>query len=128
MKMKGRMALILVCCLMVAAPAFAKTVKWNLAMTWNSTLTPLATPPVKLAKMVSDMTGGQFVIRVEGAEKHKAPLEILDMVKGGQYQMGHTASYYWKGKDATTALFTTVPFGMTASEQAPGSITAAAWN
>ena len=33
--------------------------------------------------MVSEMTGGNFEIRVEGAEKHKAPLGILDMVKGG---------------------------------------------
>ena len=31
--------------------------------------------------------------------------------------MGHSASYYWKGKDATTAIFTTVPFGMNALEQ-----------
>jgi TRAP-type mannitol/chloroaromatic compound transport system substrate-binding protein len=95
----------------------AKKVRWNLATTWNSTLTPLSTPPLKVAQMVSDMTGGNFIIKVEGAEKHKAPLEILDMVKGGQYEMGHTASYYWKGKDPVTTLFTTVPFGMTASEQ-----------
>ena len=106
MKMRGKIALALAVCVLLASPAFAaKTVKWNLAMTWNSTLTPLVTPPVKVAKMVSDMTGGNFVIKVEGAEKHKAPLEILDMVKGGQYEMGHTASYYWKGKDATTAIF-----------------------
>jgi len=102
----------------VTAPAAeSKQVRWNLATTWNSTLTPLSTPPVKVAQMVGEMSGGAFQIKVEGAEKHKAPLEILDMVKGGQFEMGHTASYYWKGKDATTALFTTVPFGMTASEQ-----------
>ncbi len=94
-----------------------KKIQWNLATTWNSTLTPLSTPPLKVAQLVSEMTDGNFTIKVEGAEKHKAPLEILDMVKGGQYEMGHTASYYWKGKDATTTLFTTVPFGMTASEQ-----------
>ncbi len=118
MKICGKIALAMASCALLVTPAFAaKTVKWNLAMTWNSTLTPLATPSVKVAKMVSDMTGGQFVIKVEGAEKHKAPLEILDMIKGGQYEMGHTASYYWKGKDATTAIFTTVPFGMTAAEQ-----------
>jgi TRAP-type mannitol/chloroaromatic compound transport system substrate-binding protein len=35
------------------------------------------------------------------------------MVKGGQYQMGHSASYYWKEKDMSTIFFTTVPFGMT---------------
>lgn len=105
----------------VAAPAPAKAsaekVDWKIAMTWSSTLTPLASPAPKLAKMVSDMTDGNFKIRVEGAEKHKAPLGILDMVKGGQYEMGHSAAYYWKGKDISSIFFTTVPFGMTAAEQ-----------
>ncbi|MCK5516710.1 MAG: TRAP transporter substrate-binding protein DctP, partial [Desulfobulbaceae bacterium] len=94
-----------------------KKVKWKLAMTWPSTLAPLATSAIKMSQMVSDMTGGNFVIRVEGKEKHKAPLGILDMVKGGQYQMGHSASYYWKGKDITSVFFTTVPFGMNMAEQ-----------
>lgn len=67
--------------------------------------------------MVEEMSGGQFVIKVEGKEKHKAPLGILDMVKGGQYQMGHSGSYYWKGKDISTIFFTTIPFGMTTAEQ-----------
>ena len=31
--------------------------------------------------------------------------------------MGHSASYYWKGKDIDTLPFTTMPFGMTAPEQ-----------
>lgn len=31
--------------------------------------------------------------------------------------MGHTASYYWKGKDISTVFYTTVPFGMNANEQ-----------
>ncbi|MEE4240659.1 MAG: TRAP transporter substrate-binding protein DctP [Desulfopila sp.] len=101
-----------------ATPAMAeKAVKWKLAMTWPTTLTPLVSPPIKLAELVSEMTDGNFIIRVEGAEKHKAALGILDMVKGGQYEIGHSASYYWKGKDITTTIFTTVPFGMTAAEQ-----------
>ena len=103
---------------MLASPALAaKTVKWKLAMTWPSTLTPLASPAPKLAKMVEEMSEGTFTIRVEGKEKHKAALGILDMVKGGQYQMGHSASYYWKGKDMSAVFGTTVPFGMTAAEQ-----------
>ena len=98
-----------------AAPE--KAVKWKLAMTWSSTLTPLASPPLKLAKLLDEMSSGKFTIRVEGSEKHKAALGILDMVKGGQYDMGHSASYYWKGKDMVMVFFTSVPFGMTASEQ-----------
>lgn len=94
-----------------------KIVTWKLAMTWPSTLTPLASPPAQVAKLVEEMSGGKFIIRAEGKEKHKAPLGILDMVKGGQYQMGHSGSYYWKGKDISTIFFTTIPFGMTTAEQ-----------
>jgi len=116
-----RITKILVAAMLVlftAMPALAeKTIKWKLAMTWPSTLTPLASPPIKLAKMVEEMSEGKFIIKVEGKEKHKAPLGILDMVRGGQYQMGHSASYYWKGKDMSMVFFTTVPFGMTATEQ-----------
>ncbi|MCW5212845.1 hypothetical protein VU04_08035, partial [Desulfobulbus sp. TB] len=82
--------------------ATGRTVKWKLAETWPSNLTPLASPPAQVAKMVKEMSGGKFIIRVEGKEKHKAPLAVLDMVKGGQYQMGHSGSYYWKGKDINT--------------------------
>jgi TRAP-type mannitol/chloroaromatic compound transport system substrate-binding protein len=104
--------------LLVATPALAeKKVRWKMAMTWGSTLTPLSEAGPWLAEMVSDMTGGNFEIRYEGGDKHKAPLGILDMVKGGQYEIGHSASYYWKGKDATTTFFTTAPFDMTKNEQ-----------
>jgi len=102
---------------LLASPLSAKKIKWKLAMTWPSTLTPLASPPAKVAALVKEMSDGKFIIKVEGKEKHKAPLGILDMVKGGQYQMGHSGSYYWKGKDINTVWFTTVPFGMTPSEQ-----------
>ncbi len=102
---------------LLATPVAAKKIKWKLAETWPSTLTPLASPPAKVAALVSEMTNGEFVIKVEGKEKHKAPLGILDMVKGGQYKMGHSGSYYWKGKDINTVWFTSMPFGMTPSEQ-----------
>ncbi|MFT5700178.1 MAG: TRAP-type mannitol/chloroaromatic compound transport system substrate-binding protein [Desulforhopalus sp.] len=119
MKRVGKIALALAAIAMLATPAMAaKKIRWKMALTWSSTLTPLASPGPKLAKMVEEMTNGNFTIRVEGSEKHKAPLGILDMVKGGQYEMGHSAAYYWKGKDITSVFFTTTPFGMTAAEQA----------
>jgi TRAP-type mannitol/chloroaromatic compound transport system substrate-binding protein len=103
---------------LISSPLFAaKKVKWKLAMTWPSTLTPLATPPEQLANMVKQMSGGKFIIQVQGKEKHKSALGILDMVKNKQYEMGHTSSYYYKGKSIATALLTTTPFGMTSTEQ-----------
>jgi TRAP-type mannitol/chloroaromatic compound transport system substrate-binding protein len=118
MKTVVKMTVALLTLTLLATPAMAqKKVRWKLAMTWASTLTPFANAPLELAKMVNEMSGGNFTIRVEGSEKHKAALGILDMTKGGMYQMGHTASYYWKGKDISTVFFTTVPFGMNADEQ-----------
>ncbi len=103
---------------LLVTPSFAaKKVKWKLAMTWPTTLAPLSTPPQKLATLVEQMSGGDFTIQVHGKEKHKAALGILDMVKNKQYEMGHTSSYYYKGKEMSTALLTTTPFGMTSTEQ-----------
>ena len=118
MKFVFRMSSALLVLLFLTSPAMAEQkVRWKLAMTWSSTLAPFSTSVFNMAKMVEDMSGGNFTIRVEGAEKHKAALGILDMTKGGQYEMGHTASYYWKGKDITTVFFCTVPFGMNVDEQ-----------
>ncbi|AXH13708.1 TRAP transporter, substrate binding protein, DctP family [Malaciobacter mytili LMG 24559] len=107
----------LVTTLSSAAFAADKVYKWKLATTWGSTLSPFIDAPTNMAKLAEEMSDGRLQIRVDAANKHKAPLGILDMVKGGQYEMGHSASYYWKGKDIETLPFTTMPFGMTAPEQ-----------
>jgi TRAP-type mannitol/chloroaromatic compound transport system substrate-binding protein len=102
---------------LLATPAMAKKIRWRMALSWPSNLTPLSSPPVKLAKLMKEMSDGKFIIKVEGAEKTKAALGVLDMVKSGSYQMGHSGSYYWIGKDPNTVWFTTVPWGMTTAEQ-----------
>lgn len=103
----------------LSTAAFAKdrVYKWKLATTWGSTLSPFIDAPKNMAKLAKEMSNGRLDIRVDASNKHKAPFGILDMVKGGQYEMGHSASYYWKGKDINTLPFTTMPFGMTAPEQ-----------
>jgi len=57
------------------------------------------------------------MIKVDSSNKHKSPFGVFDMVKGGQYDIAHSTSYFWKGKDINTLPFTTMPFGMTAPEQ-----------
>ena len=41
----------------------------------------------------------------------------LDAVQNGTVEMGHTAYYYYIGKDPTWALFCAVPFGLNARQQ-----------
>ncbi len=94
-----------------------KTYTLTMATTWGPTLTPLIDSAQNMAKYAETISNGRLKIRVDASNKHKSPLGILDMVKGGQYDMGHSASYYWKGKDLATLPFTSMPFGMTAPEQ-----------
>jgi TRAP-type mannitol/chloroaromatic compound transport system substrate-binding protein len=107
----------LVTALAVGASAAEKKVKWKLAATWGPTAVPFSTAVENMADMVKKMSGGNFTIRVDFSNKHKSPFGVLDMVKLGQYEMGHSASYYWKGKDINLLPFTTMPFGMTTPEQ-----------
>jgi len=101
----------------LTATAAEKKVRWKLAMTWGPTLSPFTDSVHKMVKMVEEMSDGNFTIRVDASNKHKSPFGVFDMVKMGQYDMGHSASYYWKGKDINLLPFTTMPFGMTTPEQ-----------
>lgn len=94
-----------------------KVYKLKLATTWGPTLSPLIDSAKNMAKIAKEMSDGRLVIKIDASNKHKSPLGIFDMVKGGQYDMGHSASYYWKGKDINTLPFTSMPFGLTSAEQ-----------
>lgn len=114
----------LLCALVLASIAFSpiafgkdKPVRWRLAETWGPNFPVFGDATKNMAKMVEEMSGGRFQIRIDSANKHKSALGIFDFVRTGQYQMGHSASYYWKGKDLNTMFFTTIPFGMTTPEQ-----------
>lgn len=94
-----------------------KKVKWRLAETWPTNFPIFGDAAKNVAADVEAMSGGCFKISVDSKNKHKSALGIFDFVKSGQYQMGHSASYYWKGKDINTLFFTTMPLGMTTAEQ-----------
>lgn len=94
-----------------------KKYRWRLAETWGPNFPIFGDATKNMAAMVKKMSNGRLIIQIDSSNKHKSALGIFDFVKQGQYQMGHSASYYWKGKDFNTMFFTTMPFGMTAPEQ-----------
>jgi len=94
-----------------------KKYRWRLAETWGPNFPIFGDATKNMAAMVKKMSNGRLIIHIDSSNKHKSALGIFDFVKQGQYQMGHSASYYWKGKDFNTMFFTTMPFGMTAPEQ-----------
>ncbi|SFD84948.1 TRAP transporter substrate-binding protein [Nitrosomonas sp. Nm166] len=96
--------------------AAAQTYQWRLAMSWPEGTPMLHNGVKRFASNIEKMSAGRMRIIVDAPGRHKAPLGIFDMVRSGIYEMGHTASYYYKGKDPATTFFTTTPFGMNPTE------------
>ncbi len=89
----------------------------KLAESWPPNFPVFGEATKNFAQMAESMSNGRLKITIDSKNKHKAAFGIFDMVSSGQYDMGHSASYYYKGKVPATLYFTTMPFGMTAPEQ-----------
>ena len=110
----------------VAAPAVVNaqapaaglpTISWRMAGSWPKSLDTLFGGMEQIAKRVSAATGGKFTIKVFAAGEIVGGLQVLDAVQNGTVECGHTATYYYFGKDPTFALSCAVPFGPNSRQQ-----------
>jgi TRAP-type mannitol/chloroaromatic compound transport system substrate-binding protein len=98
----------------VAAPAIAQsapTIKWRMTASWPKSLDTLYGGAEVMAKAVAEATDNKFQIQVFAAGEIVPGLQVVDAVQNGTVEMGHTASYYYFGKDPTFAFGTSVAFG-----------------
>jgi TRAP-type mannitol/chloroaromatic compound transport system substrate-binding protein len=104
----------------VASPAIAQsspTLKWRLTASWPKSLDTLWGTCELFPKYVSDATDGKFQIQSFAAGEIVPGLQVLDAVQNGTVEIGHSAQYYYIGKDPTWALFCAVPFGLNSRQQ-----------
>ena len=104
----------------VAAPAIAQSmpeIKWRLAASWPKSLDTLYGACETFAKHVSEATDNKLQIQVFAAGEIVPALQVLDAVQNSTVEMGHTAMYYFTGKDPAWALFCAVPFGLNTRQQ-----------
>jgi len=104
----------------IAMPAIAQSqpqIKWRLTASWPKSLDTIYGACESLSKFVSEATDGNFQIQVFAAGEIVPALQVLDAVQNGTVEMGHTAMYYYIGKDPTWALFCATPFGLNARQQ-----------
>jgi TRAP-type mannitol/chloroaromatic compound transport system substrate-binding protein len=104
----------------VAAPAIAQSMpelRWRLTASWPKSLDTLFGACDTFAKFVSEATDGKFQIQTFAAGEIVPGLQVLDAVQNGTVELGHSAQYYYIGKDPTWALFCAVPFGLNARQQ-----------
>jgi TRAP-type mannitol/chloroaromatic compound transport system substrate-binding protein len=104
----------------VAAPAIAQsspTVQWRMTTSWPKSLDTLFGGPEMIGRRVAEITEGKFQIRVFAAGEIVPALQVLDAVQAGTVEAGHTAPYYYFGKDPAFAFGTALCFGMNARQQ-----------
>jgi len=104
----------------VSAPAIAQslpTLRWRLANSYPKSLDTLHGGTEYFAKRVAEATGNRFQIRVFSGGEIVPALQVLDAVQAGTVELGHSASYYYIGKDPTFFFDTTVPFGLNTRQQ-----------
>jgi TRAP-type mannitol/chloroaromatic compound transport system substrate-binding protein len=107
----------------IAAPAIAQTggqptVTWRMAASWPKSLDTLYGGVELIARRVGEITDGKFQIRTFAAGEIVPGLQVLDAVQAGTVECGHTASYYYFGKDPAFGFGTAVAFGGNARQQA----------
>ena len=91
-------------------------VKWKMVTTWPKNFPGLGTGANYLAALITAMSGGRIEVKVFGANELVPAFEVFGAVSAGTAELGHGASYYWKGKSEAAQFFSAVPFGLTAEE------------
>src|SRR6266700_2321635 len=98
----------------LAAPAIAQSmpeIKWRMPTSWPKSLDTLYGGAKMMAKVVAEATENKFQIQPFAGGEIVPGLQVLDAVQNGTCEIGHTASYYYFGKDPTFTFGSAVPFG-----------------
>ncbi len=106
----------------LAAPSIVNAqglpeIKWRCASSFPKSLDTIFGAGEYMTKKVAEMTNDRFQIRIFAGGEIVPGLQVLDAVQAGTVECGHTASYYYVGKDPTFAFDTAVPFGLNARQQ-----------
>ncbi len=102
----------------LAAPALAQsgTLRWRMVTSWPKRLPGPGMSAERVAQRIGSLSGGRLEISVSAAGEVAPAFEVLDAVGSGVAEMGHSAAFYWQGKEPAAAFFTTVPFGLLPNE------------
>jgi len=102
----------------LAAPSIARAQarRWRMVTSWPKRLPGPGMSAERIAERIRSLSGGRLEISVFAAGEVVPALEVLDAVGGNVAEMGHTAAFFWQGKELASVFYTTVPFGLTPTE------------
>jgi TRAP-type mannitol/chloroaromatic compound transport system substrate-binding protein len=86
--------------------------QFGMVTSWPTALDVIFGGARNTAAFLKEITDGDVDIEVYPAGAQVGGLEVYDAVSSGAFEFGHTASYYYVGKDPTHGFFTSIPFGL----------------
>ena len=104
----------------VAAPAIAQTmpeIKWRQTTSWPKSLDTLHGAAELIGRRVGELTDNKFQIQTFAGGEIVPGLQVLDAVQNGTVECGHTALYYYFGKDDAMVFGSGLPFGLNPRQQ-----------
>jgi len=104
----------------ISAPAFAQAgpnIRWRMASSFPKSLDTIYGGAEVLSKRLAAITGGRFQISVHAAGELVPAFGVVDAVQAASVECGHTASYYFVGKNKAFGFETTLPFGLNQRQQ-----------
>jgi TRAP-type mannitol/chloroaromatic compound transport system substrate-binding protein len=104
----------------IAAPAIAQPtpeIRWRQTTSWPKSLDTLYGGADLIGKRVAELTDNKFQIQTFAGGEIVPGLQVVDAVQNGTVECGHTALYYYFGKDDTFVYGSALPFGMNSRMQ-----------
>ena len=99
------------------AASVTSAITLRMASSWPTNLPLLHESAVDFAETVGELSAGKLRIEVVDPSKHGKPAGILDLVRSGDFDLGHTTAQYYAAQLPPIDFFTAVPFGLVALEQ-----------
>lgn len=99
----------------LATPAIAQsepTIKWRCTSSYPKSLDTVYGASELVAKTVAELSGGKFLIQIFPAGELVPAFGVLDAVSQRTVDCGHTASFFYWGKEPAMAFDYTMPFGL----------------
>jgi len=87
-------------------------IRWRLTSGFPKALDTIYGAADTFAKKVKELSGGKFEISTHAAGELVPMPGLVDAVQNGTVEMGHTAPYYYFGKNDAFALGCAIPFGL----------------
>lgn len=91
--------------------------RWRMATSWPKSLDIIFGAAEMFCRLLSTLTHGQFLITPYESGELANGLEVLDAVRTGTVECGHTSSHYYLSLQPALAFAASMPFGLNAQQQ-----------